>query len=408
MLFVPSRHESLTASPWSEERARESIRAIVYASLEAFHGTRLWPNHPDVAREYNNAQPVTGLWHGAAGTMWGLARLHARDAGLPAHDFTPYLELVFASQPAHLGERISRKIDPHSHGYLLGYAGVNIARWRLTGDTAVLDELAGDIRLNIENPVHELMWAAPGTMLCAWFLWRETGEPRWQELFRASADYLFATWHLDEASQTHVWTQALFGFDAIHLGAIHGVAGNVLPLLAGAELLTADERGLVIARTEHLLSKTAQVEDGRANWKPCLGRPRPGREEMMVQICHGAPGVIVGTAPMWPMASRAYRDLLVAAGELVWHAGPLAKPWGLCHGTAGNGYALLKLYTLTGDVGWLERARCFAMHAIEQYERMRDVFGCIRTDLFCGDVGLALYLQDCIAASSEFPLLDYA
>ncbi|MEO8739330.1 MAG: lanthionine synthetase LanC family protein [Casimicrobiaceae bacterium] len=36
---------------------------------------------------------------------------------------------------------------------------------------------------------------------------------------------------------------------------------------------------------------------------------------------------------------------------------PLNKGAGLCHGTAGNGYALLKFYRRTGDAIWLERAR---------------------------------------------------
>ena len=44
-------------------------------------------------------------------------------------------------------------------------------------------------------------------------------------------------------------------------------------------------------------------------------------------------------------------DLLFAAGEAIWRAGPLAKGSNLCHGTAGTGYAFLKLYRRTGD-GW--------------------------------------------------------
>jgi hypothetical protein len=41
--------------------------------------------------------------------------------------------------------------------------------------------------------------------------------------------------------------------------------------------------------------------------------------------------------------------LLLAAGELVWRAGPLRKGANLCHGTAGNGYALLTLFRRSGD-----------------------------------------------------------
>ena len=56
---------------------------------------------------------------------------------------------------------------------------------------------------------------------------------------------------------------------------------------------------------------------------------------------------------------------------------------------------------------WYERALQFAMHAIHQYETMRDHHACIRTDAWCGDLGLALYLQDCIDRRDEFPMMDY-
>jgi Lanthionine synthetase C-like protein len=54
-------------------------------------------------------------------------------------------------------------------------------------------------------------------------------------------------------------------------------------------------------------------------------------------------------------------NLLTAAGEAVWAAGPLAKGSNLCHGTGGNGYAFLKLFQRTGQPHWLDRARAFAI-----------------------------------------------
>ena len=101
------------------------------------------------------------------------------------------------------------------------------------------------------------------------------------------------------------------------------------------------------------------------------------------------------------------QNLFLKAGELIWQAGPLQKPWGLCHGTAGNGYALLKFFTLTQDEIWLIRACQFAMYAIEQSQQMEQKYHANRTDNWCGDIGLALYLQDCIVGESDFPLFDY-
>ena len=131
-------------------------------------------------------------------------------------------------------------------------------------------------------------------------------------------------------------------------------------------------------------------------------RDRPLSEEaakMRVQWCHGAPGIISTLGDLMPI------ELAVAGGELTWRAGPVRKGSGLCHGTAGNGYAFLKLHALTRDPRWLERARRFGMHAIKQVDRGRAAFGRGRYTLFTGDVG-ALYLRACLDAEPDFPILD--
>ncbi len=92
--------------------------------------------------------------------------------------------------------------------------------------------------------------------------------------------------------------------------------------------------------------------------------------------------------------------------QLTWHEGPLVKPFVICHGTAANGYAFLKLYTRTGDPRWLSRARAFAMHAIEQSNNCRKQYGRRRYELFTGDLGLAQYLWSCIKANDKWPLID--
>jgi hypothetical protein len=98
--------------------------------------------------------------------------------------------------------------------------------------------------------------------------------------------------------------------------------------------------------------------------------------------------------------------VLVAGGELTWRAGPLRKGPGLCHGTAGNGYAFLKLFERTGDELWLERARAFAAHAIEQVERFRREYGRGRFSLWTGDAGVAVFLTGCLTATAAMPTLD--
>jgi DUF1680 family protein len=99
---------------------------------------------------------------------------------------------------------------------------------------------------------------------------------------------------------------------------------------------------------------------------------------------------------------------LLAGAELVWRAGPqrLEKGAGICHGTAGSGYALLKTFERTGDERWLDRARRFAVHAIGQVRRLREERGRGRYSLWTGDVGAALFVADCREARAAYPVLD--
>jgi hypothetical protein len=125
----------------------------------------------------------------------------------------------------------------------------------------------------------------------------------------------------------------------------------------------------------------------------------------LVQDCHGAPGIVVrlASAPRGEQWDR----LLQEAGTMTWVAGPLRKGASLCHGTAGNGYAFLKLGSRTGDEMWLDRARAFAMHALGQVQAGRRKQGRGRFSLWTGDIGAALYMADCLSGRSDFPTLDY-
>jgi Lanthionine synthetase C-like protein len=119
--------------------------------------------------------------------------------------------------------------------------------------------------------------------------------------------------------------------------------------------------------------------------------------------CHGAPGIVASLATLAPDDPEHDR-LLRAGAELTWRAGPLAKGAGLCHGTAGNGYAFLALLDRSGNELWLERARAFAVHAAAQVARERGLHRQGRYTLWTGDLGTALYLADCLAGGGRLPL----
>lgn len=71
-----------------------------------------------------------------------------------------------------------------------------------------------------------------------------------------------------------------------------------------------------------------------------------------------------------------------------------------------SAYAFLKFFERTGDQLWLDRAREFAMHAIEQWRAAKRDYGMIRYSLWTGDLGLAAFLCDCIDGTARFPTID--
>jgi lantibiotic modifying enzyme len=217
-----------------------------------------------------------------------------------------------------------------------------------------------------------------------------TDERRWDEAVRESATAL-----RERRGDDGLWRQ---DDDYRGLSTLHGVAGNTLALLR------FEPDAAVASESAAVLSRHAFCEDGLANWpgspRPQLTRPRDGR--ICLQWCTGAPGVVAGA---WEYLDE---DLLLAGAELIWGAGAHRdeKGHGLCHGTSGNGFALLKAFARTGDERWLERARRFAVHALAQAERIAAANGRRRYSLFNGDVGTALFAAACLDADPRFPIVD--
>jgi lantibiotic modifying enzyme len=152
---------------------------------------------------------------------------------------------------------------------------------------------------------------------------------------------------------------------------------------------------MILSKILQTTKKLAVVDGNLINW-PVADK----KEDLkyLVQWCHGAPGAITSLALLPKDIDPEFEIILEKAGELIWKAGPLNKKIALCHGTDGNGFAFLKLYKRTGKSIWLDRARQFAMHAIEQRNG--------RYTLFTGELGLAVYLLNCLTGEDEFPILD--
>jgi hypothetical protein len=365
MLWSPEAHEPLVDEPWDAEAVRAAIREIAADAEAAFDDG--WPAHP-----LDEPEPVRyrSLYLGGAGVVRALTELERRGLVDLARDYLPYLESAVPG-------------DEHPPSLLLGGTGVRLVLERLAPSDENRERLRELIAANAQDERRELLWGSPGTMLAA----RELGE---DGLWRESARWLAGEW--DEESG--VWTQVLYDNPRQFLGPAHGFAGCALAL--------GESFGERAAAT---LRRYAVEEDGLANWPALAGHALDDNGDGLVRVqwCHGAPGMVTslaGIAPDDPEHDR----LLRAGGELTWRAGALTKGAGLCHGTAGNGYAFLALLRRTGDELWLDRARAFATHAAVQVARARAGHGRGRHTLWTGDLGTALYLGDCLAGEGSLPL----
>ena len=398
------RHEPLADAAWNEAAARAWIAHYADDAHRTYSRERLWPTHPHDAGKDIAGVPCPMLYFGAAGVIWALDHLIRAGAIAPMADFLPVV--------ADLEARNTALTEPWGHGnegLLMGNSGIRLLHYRRAADrgdakaaAAIADALAIGIAANAGHTSLELLWGTPATMHAALTMHEWTGEARWVELFRADADALWRAFLPAEEAPCRLWTQPLWGRKQKMTGAGHGFAGNASALIRGRALLPDDARTRWEDAIVETACATAQRGGALANWIPEVP-PAWTPPKFLVQWCHGAPGMVTSLARL---PDSRLDELLSAAAELTWVAGPLEKGAGLCHGTAGNGYALLKLYGRTGGAFWLDRARAFAMHAMAQCDRMAAQHGQRRHSLWTGDAGVACYVWSCITGDDALPNLD--
>lgn len=389
MLYQPEAFERLTDRAWDEGRVRDAIGRIVADTDRSFDHPAMWP--ADEWDAWDLPVPLKGLYAGASGVVWALDVLRRRGLAETALDLAAVARESLERWRAEPELSVSTSMPAAAEaGLLLGETGILVVAWRLTRDDQLLDDLERRIADSHESEANEVMWGTSGTLLAARAMLDWTGDGRWADLWRTTADVLWA-----QREPDGLWTQQPYGTPSRGLGPVHGLVGNVQALLQGGSLLDAGRRAELVEGTRTILARNAVVESGLANWPTVAD---PARVEFRLQWCHGAPGILASTVDYLP------EELMLAGAELTWQAGPpgMEKGSSLCHGTAGNGYAFLKAFARTADERWLERARRFAVHAVEQVERR----GHGRYSLWTGDLGVALFAADCLEARTAYPIMD--
>jgi lanthionine synthetase-like protein len=376
-LYRPEAFDRLTDTPWDEARVRDRIREIVADADAAWRGPKLfWKADPWDG--WQATSPLKNLYVGTAGMLWGLDQLQRRgyaETRLDLAELAARNVEVFRARPDFIKLAAFKPPEPRESALFLGEAGILLVAYKL-GNEECLGDLRRRLAANVDNEAEEVFWGAPGSLLAATAIGDQASRQR-------LADAL-----LSRRDENGLWTQRLYGQEYQSITPAHGLVGIVQAL--GGESVKRD--------AARILREAAHRDDGLANWPP---RPRPelaGPDgEIRLQWCCGAPGIVIGA---WDYLDE---DLLLAGAELVWRAGPHGDEKGpnICHGTAGNGYALLKTFERTGDDVWLERARAFAVHALEQVERMPS-----RHSLFTGGIGAAIFAADCVDARPRYPILE--
>uniref|UniRef100_A0A914UL35 LanC-like protein 2 n=1 Tax=Plectus sambesii TaxID=2011161 RepID=A0A914UL35_9BILA len=138
--------------------------------------------------------------------------------------------------------------------------------------------------------------------------------------------------------------------DKEYLGAAHGWAGILFQLMRTPNFdKDAKSKELVKATLDGLLKLAFRS----GNFPSSIGN----ESDRLVHWCHGAPGFIHTLLQAHKtFGDERYLQAAKRCADVIWNRGLLKKGYGLCHGVAGNAYALISVWKATGEVAYLYQA----------------------------------------------------
>ena len=408
-LFSKERHQTLEPLTWDASRVKQGIDFIFQNNENNFHEQHLWAAHPDDLYYDGQTGPFLDLYMGAAGVMWAQNQLAKKGYGALSRSYLPYLESFHNNQfpriKSDLHDFNCENIHEYKTGLLLGDAGFLATKLAFAPQQTTLEALYNHIQNSHGNAINEYMWGDAGCLALFLAYHQHFDQKAVESVVQKRLRTFKSALKPHELMDCEFWEQNLYGSMRNYLGSVHGFAGNAFSILKALPFL--DESAEWKIRIRKTIKATAITKDGFANWPTTMDELQTPKQDLLLQFCHGAPGMISCLSSLMNEGDQDFDDLMINGGHLIYHAGPLTKGSNICHGTAGNGFALLKLFSVTNDQMWLERARQFAMAALYQCEnRYRDM-GQHRYSLWTGDAGLALFLDACLHAHSDIPTMDY-
>lgn len=402
MLYETVRHIKIEPKVFDPEVIKNAISYIVEETNQQspMNIDSLWPIHPK-DREKHSPEFLTDFYFGAAGVVWALAELKE----FSKIDLNEYcIRKINQVLAYHL--QVNAKLDIYDDrgSYFVGEAGIRAVKEKLDSENENSSVLLSLIQSKIDSEQNELLYGLPGALLIHYFIFHRKNPSQTRKIL----DVLLKKSEVDPSCGAKIWHQN-FGKRMTFFGSAHGTIGNYAAILKVIESdihSFQDLRTEVILNIEKLLKFYAKIENDKCNWPRLMSQSAD--EKYLVHWCHGATGIITDLATKIPInESEIIDDLLIKAGNLVWQAGPLEKGVSLCHGTAGSGMAMLKLYERTKDPTWLQRSQIFAMQAVDQFNSELQSAGQMRFSLWTGDLGLAIFLKNILQEKSNMPGLDY-
>lgn len=401
--YLPERHKSLHDENlvWNEEAARVAIRNILTHSITKYLDLGYWPAHP-LDDEKSEKKSFDDIYMGDSGNIWGLKQLSEKyDLSFDASSsIKKSLDKMIAGYNEESTTRSS---------YLFGELGTRLAKFKISEDNIDYLEIKKIINEEkVENSYNELCLGTPGMLLAALDLYQFSGNDEDAQLCHEIKDIVVQNFVETEKYPHKHWTQTFKKHDleTKFFGFIHGFVGNVYALYKFSQVFP---EGILIEQYKKELEKQLELrkveKDDLLNWSPWMDEHR---KYCLLHLCHGAPGVLLGALKIFEDKNVNDRtlELLERGAGLIWEAGTLNKGANICHGTGGNGMALLRMYEFTGDEKWLERARKMAMKCIEQVQDHFQEYGDYRYSLWTGDIGTAYFLDACINKVSMLPFME--
>ncbi|XP_050101197.1 lanC-like protein 3 homolog [Anopheles aquasalis] len=195
-----------------------------------------------------------------------------------------------------------------------------------------------------------------------------------------------------------------------YLGAAHGVSAILHALLESHWFIAATEGGKFENCPPSMLADIRNSIDFVLSLQTSDGNfpTRRDSDRCLVHWCHGCAGIIYLLAKAYLIfKDERYLEGCRSCANSIWQRGLLRKGPGICHGVAGNGYAFLLMYRLTGEKQYLYRAAKFA-EFLASNTCSAQLFAPDRPySLYEGLAGAVCFLVDVLEPSAAaFPFMD--